>query len=673
LRGINPVNFLKTDNYLFSKQGELNMKLLEPGRIGKVEIKNRIIMAPMGARGLCDLDSEDYWGERLRAYYTARAAGGVGMITTEMVFVSQDLEPCAKTLLSMANDKHQAAVRRLAESLHSYDCRLSIQLTAGFGRVVPPYIVPDNVKPVSASENTNYYVPDYPDLNSRAITTEEAEALAKSFGYAAMRCREAGADCVELHGHEGYFMDQFMTGLWNRREDRYGGSREKRLTFAREAIEAIQREAGPDFPIIYRYGIEHHLEGGREEEEGLWITKELEKMGVAALHVDAGCYETGWWPHPPQYQPPGCMADLAEKVKKISKLPVISVGRLQYPDVAEKILADGKADFIAIGRGLLAEPQWVNKVQSGRTAEIRPCIGCHEGCLWQMIAGEPTSCSLNPACGHEIEWPLTPLKEKRSLLVVGGGPGGIEAARVGAERGFEVTLWEASDRLGGNLWMAAKPDFKHDISDYINYLNNLARQMPIDIVMNKRATVDDIQNFGADYVILATGAQMEPPTFDGDNVLTAIQVLGGREPQGEKILIMGGGVIGCETALWLARQGKQVTICARQDSEDLDMDTVDHNNRFMLLNLLKDAKIKVYRGTIPVKLDKDGVIADQKGVQKKIPMDSLVFAGRLFPINELSESLKNTDNILSLGDCVEPGTIMEAVWGGFKAVREIEK
>jgi 2-enoate reductase len=647
------------------------MKLLEPGRIGKVEIKNRIIMAPMGAHGLHEPDGD--WGERMRAYYEARAAGGTGMITPEMVFVSKALEPCAKGLFSVANDKHLASMRRLAETLHSYDCRLSIQLTAGFGRVVPPPIVDENVQPVSASENTNYYMPDYPDLNTRAVTTEEAEALARSFGYAAMRCREAGADCVELHGHEGYFMDQFMTALWNRRDDRYGGSREKQLTFAREAIEAIQREAGADFPIIYRYGITHYLEGGREEEEGLWIAGELEKMGVSALHVDAGCYETSWWPHPPQYQPPGCMTDLAEKVKKVSSLPIITVGRLQYPDVAEKVLADGKADFIAIGRGLLSEPEWVNKVQSGKTTEIRPCIGCHEGCMWQMIAGEPTSCSLNPTTGHEIEWPLVPLKDKRSLLVVGGGPAGIEAARAGAERGFDVTLWEASDRLGGNLWLAAKPDFKHDISDYVKYLNGLAGRLPADIVLNKRATAEDIQNFGADYVILATGAKMEPPTFDGDNVLTAIQVLSGMEPQGERILIMGGGVIGCETAVYLSRQGKQVTICARQDSDELDMDTVDHNNRFMLLNIIKAENITVHRGTIPVKLDGDGVVAVQKGVEKKISMDSLVFAGRLFPKNELSELFENTSNVFSIGDCVKPDTIKEAVWGGFNAVREIEK
>jgi len=387
------------------------MKLLEPGFIGKAEIKNRVVMAAMGAHGLHEADGD--WGEGYRAYYEERAKGGVGLITTEATFVTQALEPFTKDLFNVANDKHFASMRKLAETLHSYGCKLSIQLTAGFGRVIAPPVIPDGVRPVSASENPHYFLPDYSDFVSRAITTEEAEALGQSFGYAAMRCRDAGADCIEIHGHEGYLMDQFMTALWNRRDDRYGGSREKRLTLAREAIAAIRRDAGEDFPIIYRYGVTHRLEGGREEEEGLWIAGELEKMGVSALHVDAGCYETPWWPHPPQYQPPGCMLDIAEKVKKVTSLPVISVGRLHYPDVAEKALSDGIADFIAIGRGLLSEPEWVKKISEDKISELRPCLGCHEGCLWQMIAQEPTSCSLNPTCGHELEWPLIPLQREK--------------------------------------------------------------------------------------------------------------------------------------------------------------------------------------------------------------------------------------------------------------------
>jgi len=647
------------------------MELLKPGCIGNVELKNRIIMAPMGIRGLCDPD-DGYWGKRVRAYYGARAAGGCGMITTEMVFVSQAVEPVAKELLDLGNDKHFQAVRQLAETVHAYNCKLSIQLTAGFGRVIPPYVVPDGVVPVSASENTNYFVPDYPALNTRALTTEEVEALAQSFGSAARRCREAGADCVELHGHEGYLMDQFMTGLWNRRTDKYGGSREKRLTFAREAIQAIKRDAGEDFPIIYRFGLTHYLEGGREEEEGIWIAQQLEALGIAALHVDAGCYETSWWPHPPQYQKPGCMVEHAAKVKAVTSIPVIAVGRLHYPEVAQQAIAEGKADFIAIGRGLLADPEWVAKVQRNAPEEIRPCIGCHEGCLWQMIAGEPTSCSLNPICGHETVWQLRPLQKKKSILIIGGGPAGIEAARAGVERGCEVTLFEASSRLGGNLWPASMPPFKKDIARYRDYLIRLAARLPIDCIFNTSVTAEDIKKFGADVVLLATGATMEPPPFDDPRVVTTVQVLNGTEPRGTKVVIMGAGVTGCEVAVYLASKGKLVTLCARQDLDELDMDMVDHNNRFMLLRMVRDAGVMVLRGTIPLRIEGNHVVAERKGVEIKIDMDSLVFAGRMFPRTTFHKELANLPGVISIGDCVKPGTIMDAVWGGFNTVRELQ-
>lgn len=656
-------------------KGAEAMKLLEPGYIGKLKIKNRVVMAAMGAHGLHEEGGD--WGERYRAYYAARAAGGVGLITTEATFVTQALEPFTKGLFNLASDRHVSSLRLLADTLHSYGCRLSIQLTAGFGRVVPPPVVPEGVLPVSASVNTHHspVIPLGPDAKTRAITTEEAAALAQSFGYAAMRCREGGADCVELHGHEGYLLDQFMTPLWNRRDDHYGGSREKRLNLAREAIASIKRDAGQDFPVIYRYGIAHHLEGGREEKEGLWIARELEKMGVDALHVDAGCYETHWWPHPPQYFPPGCMVDIAAKVKKVTSLPVIAVGRLHSPETAERALAEGKTDFIAIGRGLLSEPDWVNKIAEGRTDELVPCLGCHEGCKWQMIAGEPTSCAINPSCGHEIAWSLTPLKEKRSLLVVGGGPAGIEAARVGAARGFDVTLWEAAERLGGNLWPAAKPEFKHDISDYIKYLERLVRRLPINLVLNKRANADDVQQCGANYVILATGASMEDPPFASgaaDEVFTVIQVLNGVEPRGNRILVMGGGVIGCETALYLARQGKQVTISTRRDASALAEDLYDHNNHDVLLMMIQAADITVLSETIPLRVENDGVVINKSGAETKIPVDSLVFSGRMIPENGLGKSLANMHNVFSVGDCVTPERIMEAVWAAFKTVREIE-
>lgn len=649
------------------------MKLLQPGRIGNLEIRNRVIMAPMGAHGLHEPDGD--WGERFIAYYEARAKGGTGLITTEMVFVTQALEPVAKHQFNPASDKHIASMRKLAARLHACGSKLSIQLTAGFGRVVPPPVLVEGVAPVSASVNTNYYLPEDPELNTRELATEEAAALAAAFGFAAMRCREGGADCVELHGHEGYLMDQFMTGLWNRRTDRYGGSREKRLTFAREAVSAIRAQAGDDFPVIYRFGLAHYLEGGREEEEGLWIARELEKMGVSALHVDAGCYETPWWPHPPMYQQPGFMAHLAGKAKKVVSVPVIAVGRLQYPEKAEQVLAEGMADFIAIGRGLLAEPEWVNKVAGNNIDEMRPCIGCHEGCLWQMIAGEPTSCSLNPECGHETQWKPVPLKKKKPLLVIGGGPAGIEAARVGAARGFDVSLWEASDRLGGNLWPAGAPAFKNDIADYIHYLQTTVRKLPVAVVLNKRATASDVINFNADDVIVATGAVMEPLTFPSASdakVMTAIGALNGEELEGRKVIVIGGGIMGTETALYLAQQGRAVTIITRRAADQLAVELFDHNNRLMLLRMVQAADITVCADAKPQRLERDGVVVKHEGAEKKISGDGFVFAGRMISVNTLSVELaKSGKKIISIGDCVKPARIMDAVWGAFHAVREL--
>jgi len=663
------------------------MRLTEPGRIGTMETKNRVVMAAMGIRGTTDPDGD--WGERTLAFYTARAAGGVGMIMPEMVFVSRALEPAASTCIDLASDRHLESVRRLADSLHRYDCKLSIQLTAGFGRVVPAFLAPEwwtddplppEHQPVSASINNNHYLPDRRKFDSRALTTHEAAAHAQAFGLAARRAREGGADCVELHGHEGYLLDQFMTGLWNRREDRYGGSREKRLTFVREAIDAIRRDAGEAFPIIYRFGLAHYVPGGREPEEGLWIAGELEKMGVAALHVDAGCYESHWWPHPPQYQKPGCMVSLAEQVRRRVSIPVIAVGRLQDPEIAESVLAGGSADFVALGRGLLADPDWVNKVRNGKSADIIPCISCHEGCMQQMTQGKPTSCALRPTTGHELDWPMVPIAGKASLLVVGGGPAGLEAARAGVERGLDVTLWEADEKLGGNLWPAAEPDFKPDIANYVTYLRHMEKQLPIDVVLNKRAAAQDIIDFNPDFVILATGAEMETLPFESTEtvkVMTAIDLLtGAAETEGDRIIVMGGGLVGCETAVHLAQRGAQVTLTTRRGRDKLGGDISDRSNRKMLVQMIADAGIQVMGHTVPVRTGNGCVVARCNERDIIIPADNLVFAGRLLPRDGLRRELEayyrnHPGHVFSAGDCVKVGSIMNAVWDSFNAVRTI--
>jgi 2-enoate reductase len=643
------------------------VRLFEAGKIGTMEVKNRIIMAPMGLGAMTEAD--DDWGGNVREYYIARARGGTGLITTSLVFVSQKLEPHTGHRFNLHLDSHLKSLSGIVEGVHQYGAKVSVQLTAGFGRVLSARRQDPNVAPVSASATPCY---SNPERITRSITTDEAQELAQAFGGAAKRCRMAGVDSVELHGHEGYLMDQFMSGLWNQRNDKYGGSREKRLTFAREAIASIKKEVGEDFPVIYRFGISHYLEGGRTVEESLWIAKQLEAMGVHALHVDAGCYETSWWPKPPTYQPPGCMIDMAEKVKPIVKVPIITVGKLQHPTVAEKVLEEGKADFIAIGRGLLADPDWPNKVMEGRLEDIRPCIGDNDGCIGQLSSGRATSCTVNPACGHEEEWALTAIDNKKQVLVVGGGPGGLEAARVAALRGLNVTLWEKADRLGGNLWPASVPEFKKDLWDLVNYQVTQLKKLPVRIELNREATLDDIINFEADAVIIATGAiqdKLRIPGTNGHEVITTIDLLLNKAEVGKSVVVIGGGLIGCETAVYLSQKGHQVTLTSRR------IDTLTgmyHANREMLLEMMVDYNVQVLTNCWPMRIVAGGILVKHNDQERTLLAESMVSATNMRPCNELHKALSGkARGLYAIGDCVEPRSIINAIWEAFHTARKI--
>jgi 2-enoate reductase len=289
-----------------------------------------------------------------------------------------------------------------------------------------------------------------------------------------------------------------------------------------------------------------------------------------------------------------------------------------------------------------------------------------------MIAGETTSCALNPFTGHETVWGLKPLGRKKKLLVVGAGPAGIEAARVGVQRGFDVSLWEAQDRAGGNLIPASAPPFKKDIAQYRDYLRRQLVRLPIDMQYGREASVDAVQDYGADYVIIATGAAMEAPPVSGPKVFSVIDVLNGQDVQADTVLMMGAGVIGCETALLLAQQGKKVVLCARSDGDELDINMVDLHNRSMLLRMIQHPNITIHRATIPVAFEKGEVQATCGSDTLQIFADSLVFAGRMFPVNALAQELQGASHVFAVGDCLESGSIMDAVWSAFHAVRAIE-
>ena len=647
------------------------MKLFEPGKIGKLPLKNRIVMAAMGCGGLAQPDGR--LSPRGIDHFAARAKGGTGLIITGFLRVTRELEqtPDKAFVRNLVVDDamYLTWLNELADAVHDYGAKIAVQLTAGQGRVTfPDYVRKEGIA-VAPSTLPSFW---NPNVMARELTLEEIERLVQAFESAAEIVSQAGIDAIELHGHEGYLFDQFKTALWNKRTDKYGGNLEGRLRFSMEVIEAIKRGAGTDFPIIYRFGLTHYLAGGREIEEGLEIARRLEAAGIAALDVDAGCYETWYWAHPPTTLPPGCMVDMAEMAKKVVNIPVMAVGKVGYPELAERVLQEGKADFIALGRPLLADPEWPKKVKEGRLEDIRPCLGDHE-CVERIMHRKYLSCTVNPQVGMEKEFAIRPAQKKISVLVVGGGPGGMEAARVTALRGHKVTLWEKGDALGGNLIPASTPDFKQDYRMLIDYLSTQIRKLGVNIELGKQATPEAILKMNPEVVFIATGGTPLIPDIPGiekSKVVTAVDLLLGRKEAGETVVMLGGGLVGCETALHLAQKGRKLTIVETLDDIARDMCTP---NRMHLLQLLKDEKVDILTESNVLEIKDEGVvIADKSGKRSILSADTVVLALGLKSSDQLSETIRDkVPEVYAIGDCVEPRKVTNAIWEGFRTARLI--
>lgn len=646
------------------------MKLFEPGKIGKLVIKNRIVMAAM-ATMLTDTDGR--LSQREIDYYTARAKGGTGLIVTSAARTRQiEQLPFTPLVDQLVIDAKSSGARlgELAENIHDYGAKVAVQFMPGAGRHVRLEIL-KYAGAVAASPLPAFWDPS---VTARELTTEEAERLTHAFQFSAEVVRGAGIDAIEINAHGGYIVDGFLTGLWNKRTDKYGGDLEGRLTFLLEIIESIRKGAGVDFPIIVKYPLTHYLEGGRQVEEGLEIARRLEAIGIDALDIDAGCYdETYYWFLPTTYQPPGCTVDLAEKVKRVVNIPIITVGRLQYPDFAERVLQDGKADFIALARGLLADPEWANKVKEGRLEDVRPCLGDHEGCIGRFYAGMSISCTVNPACGNERELALSTAEKKKSVLVVGGGPGGMEVAKIAALRGHKVTLCEKNHALGGNLIPGSVPDFKHDYRQLINHLATQLEKLGVEIKLATEVTPELVQEMKPEVVVIATGSKPvipEIPGVDKGKVITAVDALLGRKKVGEFVIVIGGGSVGCETALHLAQKGKELTILEILDSLATRMITV---NRMHLLKLLANANVRILTETEALEITDEGIIiSDKDGKRSTLGADTIVLAIGLKPNKKLFEALNGkVSEIYAIGDCVEPRKVVNAIREGFRLARII--
>lgn len=641
------------------------MKLFERTKIGAMEVKNRIAMAPMGTNGLADIDCG--YSRRLIDFYAARARGGAGMIMTGAAVVNTVLEGgIAHFLPRLDSPAYMGRLSELCDAVHHYGAKLVLQLTAGFGRV--NFVQNNPIQPISASA-----VPCFldPTVSTRPLTVAEIGQIVASFAASAAMAKIAGVDAIEIQGYGGYLLDQFTTALWNTRTDEYGGDLDGRMRFPMEIIGATRSVVGAGVPIIYKFTPDHYIDGGRTLDEGLEIAGRLERAGVDALHVDGGCYEVWHRVIPSMYEPPACQIELAAAVKGVVRLPVIAHGKLGDPEIATKVVADGKADYIALGRPLLADPDWPQKVKAGRFDDIRPCIGCNEACIGRGYEMKYLSCTVNPLTGMERAYALTPAETRKTVLVVGGGPGGLEAARVAAERGCEVRLWERADQVGGKMRLAAVPDFKRDIRALVRHMALRAEKAGVQIELNTAATPQSVRRLGPDVVMLATGSVLKKPDvpgIDSPHVFGLVDLFQGQRRTGDTVVVAGGGLCGCEAAVYLARQGKKVALV--EMAPQLVPEGTNINTLMGIQSLLAQSQVEVLTSTTLVAIAASGVTVETSGTRRELPADSVVIATGARADLTLRDALEDiVPEVVTIGDCAKPRNILGAIWDGFHAAR----
>ncbi|MBI6872164.1 FAD-dependent oxidoreductase [Clostridium aciditolerans] len=658
--------------------------LFEPIKIGKLEIKNRFVMAPMGPGGLCDADGT--FNERGVEYYVERAKGGTGLIMTGVTMVENDIEKCnlpsmpCPTLnpLNFINTG-----KKMTERIHAYGAKIFLQLSGGFGRVSIPSIVGRTA--VAPSPIPHRWLQD---VTCRELTVEEIKTYVKKFAESALIAKKAGFDGIEIHAvHEGYLLDQFAISFFNNRTDEYGGSLRNRLRFAIEIVQAIKEACGQDYPVSLRYSIksfikdwkegglpgEEFIEKGRDIEEGIEAAKILEEAGYDAFNGDVGSYDSWYWSHPPMYQEKGLYLPYNEILKKVLKVPVITAGRMEDPDLASEAIAQGKTDMIALGRPLLADSEIPNKIMMDKYDKVRPCLSCQEGCMGRLQNYASISCAVNPACGREAEYGLDPARKVKNVMIIGGGVAGLEAARVAAIRGHKVTLFEKGERLGGNVIPGGAPDFKEDDIALANWYTNELKDLNVEVRYNTEVTKEMVKDFNADEVIVATGSKPRKLTIPGaDRVYTAEEVLLGKKDAGRSTIIIGGGLVGCETALWLVDQGKKVTIVELQEDILKVGGPLCHANEDMLKDLVKFKKIDLKVNTSVASASEDGFILKSGDKEEVIDADSAIIAIGYTSEKSLYDEIKfEIPNVHLLGDANQVSNIMYAIWNAYEVARNI--
>jgi 2,4-dienoyl-CoA reductase-like NADH-dependent reductase (Old Yellow Enzyme family)/thioredoxin reductase len=641
-------------------------RLFSPIQVGAVELRNRIIMPGMEAA----LTNEDgSMSERAIRFYEARARGGAAMIIPSSTAIAPEgrVTPFAPGIW---NDAVIRGWADLAKAIHKHGSTLVLQLSHGGRQVAPGLeaVAPSAIPSPPLFRVTYATVAPKPSV-PRELSIAEIEDLIEKFAEGARRAKEAGADGVELHGAHGYLIAQFLSPYSNKRADAYGGTIEGRLKFAVETIKRTREMVGPDFLIQLRLSAEELTPGGLQIRETKVMVPFLVEAGLDALSVSAGTYNLDGY-HvlvPLPMDPLGTHYDRAAALKEVCSVPVVAVGRIKDPLLAEQILREDKVDLIAMGRALIADPDLPNKAAAGDLDEIRPCLSCGLGCGVYFMSGIGMTCTLNPSAAREEEVVITPAKKTRNVLVVGGGPGGLEAATVAAQRGHRVTLMEKSDHLGGQWRIAAMPPLKQDISTGIKYLVAQAEKAGVTIEMNKEVTPETVDDLEPDVVVVATGAAPLVPDIPGvenEIVCTAIDVLSGEVPPGNRAVVVGGGQLGLEMADYMReREVEQLVVVEQLPEAGVGLLASFARDMLSRLNawgarVITSAKIKA--------IIDDGVVLEKDGEEETIHgMDSVILALGVESVDELSKQLAGkVAEVHVIGDAKEPRNALEAVAEG---------
>jgi 2,4-dienoyl-CoA reductase-like NADH-dependent reductase (Old Yellow Enzyme family)/thioredoxin reductase len=633
--------------------------IFQPLKFGALTLPNRVVMTTVKL-GYSSPRGEV--SERHHAFYLRRAGSGVGLLTTEPLFVQLNGRELP-TQLGCHEDSLTEGLAAMVRGVHAAGGRIMAHLNHA-GRAANPKLVPPG-ELVSASDlvcPANQGVP-------RPLHPAEIGEVVQAFARAAGRVAEAGFDALEIPFSHGYLIHQFLSPHTNRREDEYGGSLENRLRFGREILEAVRKEIGPAVPVVVRMNAKDYVKGGLDLEDAVLLARELSKMEVDALSVTSGtmCESVPFCLYPAG-TPEAHLLPMAARIREASGSPVIVAGRIRSPQVARKALAEGQADLIGLGRPFLADPDWVKKAQDGDDDKILLCPACHQGCLGDLRKGAGTHCLVNPLTGRESTMFVEPAPEPRHIVVVGGGPGGLEAAYVAASRGHRVSLFEERESPGGQLSLAARVPHKEGFGDVIRYLARMAEEAGAVIHLGTKATPERVMAEGPDAVVLATGAVPSSGSFPGmDDVpwLLAKDILEGEgEVEGSSVLLVGGGLVGLEAADFLSAKGNRVVVVEMEEDVGTKLDPLP---RAMLLKRLQEQGVEIQTTARVTRFSHgEAVIARGEG-ELHIPSDVVVMAVGFRSNRQLADELAGRGVDLHLiGDALEPRGAGEAILEGFE-------